>query len=67
MIWAVVVSGAIMWTILGMLKGTVARDILASVFFMDPLYMGFRFRGLKDFLFFFVFAKLFEYFDESAQ
>ncbi len=48
-------------------KGTVARDFLAWVFFMDPLYMGLRFWGLKDFLFFFVFAKLFEYFDESAQ
>ncbi len=48
------------------LKGTVAQDFLASVFFMDLLYMGLRFRGYKDFLFFFVFAKLFEYFDESA-
>jgi hypothetical protein len=33
---------------------------------MDLLYLGLRFRGQKDFLFFFVFAKLFEYFDESA-
>jgi hypothetical protein len=24
-------------------KGTVARDFLASVFFMDPLFMGLRF------------------------
>jgi hypothetical protein len=27
------------------LKGTVARDFLASVFFMDLLYMGLRLRG----------------------
>jgi hypothetical protein len=27
------------------LKGTVARDFLVSVFFMDILYMGPRFRG----------------------
>ncbi len=26
-------------------KETVARDYLASDFFMDPLYMGLRFRG----------------------
>ena len=49
------------------IKGTVARDILPSVFFMDLLYMGPRFRGLKDFRFFFVFAKLFEFFYLSAQ
>jgi hypothetical protein len=48
------------------LKGTVARDFLVSVFFMDLLYIGPRFRGKKDFLFSFVFAKLFEYFDEST-
>jgi hypothetical protein len=42
------------------LKGTEARDFLASVFFMDLPYMGPRFRG------FFVFAKLFKYLDESA-
>jgi hypothetical protein len=34
--------------------GTVARDFLASYFFMDLLYMGQRFQDQKDFLFFFV-------------
>jgi hypothetical protein len=61
-----IVIFSVFWAALPGLKGTVARDFLASVFFMDLLYMGLRFRGLKDFLFFFIFAKLFEYFDESA-
>jgi hypothetical protein len=47
-------------------KGTVAQDFLASVFFMDLLYMGPRFWGEKDFLFFIFFAKLFKYFYEST-
>ncbi len=59
------VSHILFWTI-GYFKRTVARDFLASVFFMDLLYVGLRLRGKKDFLFIFVFAKLFEYFDESA-
>jgi hypothetical protein len=33
---------------------------------MDLLYIGLGYRGYKDFLFFFVFEKLFEYFDEFA-
>ncbi len=48
------------------LKGTVAQDFLASVFFMDLLYMGLKFRGYMDFLFFFIFMKLLEFFDESV-
>jgi hypothetical protein len=30
---------------IGLVKGTVARDFLVSVFFIDLLYIGPRFRG----------------------
>jgi hypothetical protein len=44
-------------------NGTVAGDFWPRVF-MDLLYVAPRFRGKKDFLFFFV--RLFKYFEESA-
>ncbi len=42
----------------GWVKGTVARDLLASDFFMDLLYMGLRFSRLKGFSFLFRFHEV---------
>ncbi len=46
-------------------KGTVARDVLTQVFFMD-LLCGTQIQGYKDFDFCFVFAKPLKFFEASA-
>jgi hypothetical protein len=46
-------------------KGTVSLDFFDLGFIMDLFHIGPKFRDRKDFGFCFVFAKLFEFFEDS--